>query len=62
MILIVRDAVTNTDIKIDSLTGYVKGETVTTVSTGIPLSETSPTIKRSISGEAVQHFQLTLDE
>jgi hypothetical protein len=39
MYVIIRDPVTNANVKVDSLTGFVKGEAVENVSPGVALAE-----------------------
>jgi hypothetical protein len=62
MYVIIRDPVTNADVKVDSLTGFVKGEPVEKVSPGLPLSETPSLVSVAKHLASRQHFVLGLDE
>jgi hypothetical protein len=59
MYVIIRDSVTNANVKVDSLTGFVKGTPVQKEFLGTPLSETSPKQGMSQLAQPSTHYVLT---
>jgi hypothetical protein len=60
MYVIVRDPITNANVEVDSLTGFLKGPPVETVFLGTPWSESPVSPKPSIEPQSasVRHFVL----
>jgi hypothetical protein len=61
MYLIIRNSVTNADVRVDSLTGFVKGERVERECLGTPLSETSPKLAEPRLTQQSTHYVLTTE-
>jgi hypothetical protein len=61
MYLIIRNSVTNADVKVDSLTGFVKGEPVEKEFPGTPLSETSRSLAEPRLTQKSTHYVLTTE-
>jgi hypothetical protein len=61
MYLIIRNSVTNANVQVDSLTGFVKGPPVEKEFLGTPLSETSPTPGETQLTQQSTHFELSTE-